>query len=163
MKKFTKKILAFCVLVAMSISMMTMTVSAEGKVIHQLSEKPPISASNPGEISTYDWMVPTRTWNLSTEGIYFFDGNANKTPLYTNYLFTGTTQIDITVNNRLDTEVNVTLYRLDDSEDILFGTKKIGSFTVGGKTAIGKAFKVESDKEYYFSFSKPCDVYGHIG
>ncbi len=46
-------------------------------------------------ISTYSTSLPTKTYNLSTKGRYYFSGKANVQNLYSNYLFTGVSKVKI--------------------------------------------------------------------
>ena len=161
MKKSFKKIVALFVSAVMTMMTLTVAVSAEEENLHGLSETPPVTESSHSIISTYDWMFPTRVWNLGTSGMYSFSGNAQKTDLFTNYLFTGVNNFAIRVTNNISTDVTVTLYKYD--EDALFKSEKVKSFVVKGNvsnsaTVIG----IDSQSTYYLKFSAPCDISGTI-
>ncbi len=53
---------------------------------------------------------PKETWNLKEKGKYTFEGNASRNDLYSNYLFTGTTRVEIFVINKGEDELTVKLF-----------------------------------------------------
>jgi len=157
MKKMFKKIVVLCLSFAMAISAITVTISAEEKLFG-LSTTPPVYDNGDENISPQDNNYPTKIWNLSTDGMYTAEGEANgQADIYTLYRFTGVDSISISVNNQSNKDLKVTLYK--------YGliTTTVDSFTVSADGHGGKLFlKLNSDKQYYFGFSAPCDFTAYI-
>lgn len=156
MKK--NKLVALILSSVMASMCMVTPISAEEYLVN----RPPISQSSNG-IATYDWMYPTRTWDLS-KNPYEYSGNATKSEIYTNYRFYGVDSlaIQITTNTADSVTVKVRQTLIDDSGKEHYSvikTKKIS-----GNTTTSFAVPVTNAKgySYYLSFSAPCDVSGTI-
>ena len=53
--------------------------------------------------------MPSTTWDVSTDGKLEFEGVSNYQTLYTNYLFNGSTQYRVQVNNYSEHDLSVKL------------------------------------------------------
>ena len=85
------KLVALILSSVMASMCMVTPISAEEYLVN----RPPISQS-PNGIATYDWMYPTRTWDLS-KNPYEYSGNATKSEIYTNYRFYGVDSLAIQI------------------------------------------------------------------
>lgn len=102
--------------------------------------------------------VPTSTWNLKTKGKYTFQGEASRSNLYTDYLFTGTTKVEIKVVNKSSSD-SVTVKLFEKSAWFFCETKA----TVPAKgTTTWKYSDLESDEKYYLQFYAPSNFEGYI-
>lgn len=92
---------------------------------------------------------PTKSWNLSKSGKYNGSGEAYSSNLYSNYYFTGVSKMKISVTNKKDTDLTVSIYRKDD----WVCYKKV-IVPANGKTTW--TMSVNSSKHYEIKFKAAC-------
>lgn len=128
----------------------------ENIVLDGLSTMPPINNTSDG-IDTYNSWPPYSTWNLATQGYYYFSGTATSSTLYTNYNFTGVSDFSVTVNNKGSNSVTVKICRAYEDYGIVQYT-----FVVPAKGSKTLNYRVSSSQKYFLSFSAPCNITGGI-
>jgi len=99
--------------------------------------------------------IPTETWNITTDGIYNFDGVAVIDDLYTEYLITGKTSYIVSVNNRRSDTLTVEVYKKNLIGSSLLTTKNIS----GGATSAFTVSGLSSSDKIYVKYLAPlrCD------
>ena len=103
---------------------------------------------------------PTSVWDFSNSSLYYFDGSATYTDLYTNYLFTGTTNMGIYVTNESNSTLNFKVYKKTAT---ILTDYAVASFSVSpNATAYKVASGLSSGSKYYIKFSCPCSVNGYV-
>lgn len=114
---------------------------------------------DPNEIVPYGTSKPTSTWDLSTKGRYTFSGYLNSVrSLYTDYLLTGKSSVDIYVKNNDTIRLKFKVKRKDTIFDNQIGPTyeleagKSGTVTVS----------LDASSKYYIEFQGSCDVFGWI-
>lgn len=100
---------------------------------------------------------PKKTWDLKEKGKYTFEGNASISDLYSNYLFTGATRVEIKVNNKGDEELTVKLFE----KDAWFFCETSADVPEDGST-VWKYKDLDEDEKYYLQFYAPCKFDGYI-
>lgn len=113
-----------------------------------------------GGISARDTEKPNKVWNLYSNGRYDFSGSSsNGRNVYTSYNFTGVSQISLHVENSLDQDLTVKVYKnVAWWPDVLVDT-----FTVPGNSS--KTFDRgtwSADENYYIVFVADCKFSGYI-
>lgn len=111
------------------------------------------------QIRPYGTKEPNAVWNLATRGRYNFEGVANKSCLYTNYLLTGASRVKIVVYNYSSS----TLYFSVVKKGII-NSRVIRTSVAANTTKDPAVFYVnlESSKEYMLYFEYPCNFSGYI-
>lgn len=105
---------------------------------------------------------PSSTWNLSTAGQYEFSGGTAYNDLYTNYLFTGATDIKVKLHATKYKSLNAELWKRNtglfqsDQKVYTFGTLSVGQ---SAETTI---FGLNSGSKYYIKFIAPAYFTGWI-
>lgn len=95
MKKLTCFVLAILMVFAMSIT----TFANENN--ESLSQNYHVSTVNPlDQVATYGTSQPTTAWNVMTQGVYSFSGQAQYSKLYLSNLLYGTTNFKASVTNK---------------------------------------------------------------
>lgn len=110
------------------------------------------------EISTYGIEKPESEWDLSKEGRYSFSGWCHDHYLYTDYLFTGASKVNIKVKNYSDEKITVKLLEKKTLIDTSASTRTIEA----GDTLEWSASSLNSKGYYYLQFSKGSTVSGYI-
>ena len=129
------------------------------EMYHPLTDSPEYLFSSDG-ISTRSNERPTSIWNFENNSLYYFDGSATYTDLYTEKLFTGTTGMGLYVKNENNSAVTVKVYK--NTATVLTDTV-VFSFSVPANTTVYKTTgTLSSSKKYYVKFSCPCNVSGYI-
>ncbi len=109
------------------------------------------------EIQPYSANFPTNVWNLNTKGKYNFSGWTGSGSLYSNYLFTGVSKVDIYVNNLSSSRITVELKKNT------VGINPISSIkTISGKNDQKWSVDINSSSEYYLRFTGGGDFEGYI-
>ncbi len=161
MNKMVKKISLLAMAAVMISSANSVLVSADE--LNGLTPNPNYFSTSVGDIVTYDNYIPTTVWNLSTSGVYNFNGSANgQASLYTNYLFTGVDTLAISVkNNHKSNALKVKVcQRINLGKNSI--SKTIDSFTVYSGNTYSTSVKVSSSNRYYLEFSSPSNFNGYI-
>lgn len=103
-------------------------------------------------VETRSISKPRDIWDISSQGIYNFGGEASNSTLYTNYKFKGKTSYTITINNNHGSKTLSVR---------CIGAK--GSVKVkAGKTGTIKISGIKADKTFYISFSAPSNFDGTV-
>lgn len=109
-------------------------------------------------IIPYGTSKPSSIWNLSTKGRYSFKGSSNSSTLYTDYLLTGKSSVNIFVKN---TDHQYSLKFKVKRKDLLLDNT-IGSYVV----PLGKSGTVNltlnKSSNYYIEFTGPNNFSGYI-
>lgn len=100
---------------------------------------------------------PKETWNLKEKGKYTFEGNASRNDLYSNYLFTGTTRVEIFVINKGEDELTVKLFE----KNAWFFSETDADIPRKGKTT-WEYDELDKNEKYYLQFYAPCKFEGYI-
>lgn len=161
MNRIVKKISSLIMATVMISNINSVFVSADE--LNGLTTNPNYFSTSVGDISTYDNTIPTNVWNLSSSGMYNFNGSANgQASLYTNYLFTGVNTLAISVkNNHKSNALKVKVCQRINVGDYSI-SKTIESFTVYSGNTVSRSVKVDSSKRYYLEFSSPSNFNGYI-
>ncbi|MGG2109085.1 hypothetical protein ABFY60_01160 [Lysinibacillus pakistanensis] len=114
---------------------------------------------DPNVIVPFGTSKPTSTWDLSTKGIYTFDGSSSGPTLYTNYLLTGKSSVEIYATNQNNQfSLKFKLKR----KDLIFDST-IKSFEIpAGKDGTFTVPSLDTSSNYYLEFSPPNKFYGYI-
>lgn len=107
-----------------------------------------VSFVNPMEqITARGTTYPTTAWNVVTQGVYTFSGNAQHSTLYLSYLLYGTTLFEATVTNK--SAANDLTVNPHDSTDLM-------PFTVSKDSTVTKYYMLKDGKTYFLlSFNAP--------
>ncbi len=114
------------------------------------------------EFSTNGLSKPSEKWDLKKEGKYDFSGNAAKEDLYTNYLFTGVTEIRVKLHATKYQPLNAELWQRrtklfqSDVKVATFNTVEVG---YSSETTL---FGLDSSANYYIKFIAPAYFTGWI-
>jgi len=101
--------------------------------------------------------IPDKSWNIAEKGAYNFNGEAQGSPLYTDYWLTGITHYRSLILNHHETR-KLTVYV--DIKGLSGTLKKV---TVGPKEAGILEYVAEStSKEILLKFSAPSNFSGYI-
>ncbi|CAK7000613.1 hypothetical protein KQI38_05685 [Tissierella carlieri] len=150
-KSFFISLLILCLLVAN-----TVVFATENKTNVGLSTIKPYES----EITISGTKVPTSTWNIATEGIYEFAGQAAYETLYTEYLITGKTSYDISVYNKkgyLD-YLNIEVFKKKFGFDESLKTQSIQ----GQTTKNFSVSNLKTSDKIYIAFYVPVHANGSI-
>lgn len=114
---------------------------------------------NPG-YQTRGTSKPSRStkWNLATQGQRTISGASSYTVLYSNYNFTGTSRMNVSITPTKVGDVTYKVYKNNLLTDTLIGTytAKYGKMTM-------HIFKnLDSDGLYYLKFEVPCYFNGYV-
>lgn len=160
MKKFTKRFLS--TLMAAVVTASGMSAAAVSAAAEELTPYPCYMQPIPG-ISLHTWEPPTQILDLSTSGPYDFEGNAERTMLYTNYQFTGVSTLCFFVENLHSSEtVKITVYEVTDLGDGLYHHSTVTTKNVAAGDSKTFSVSVSRSKKYVLGFSAPCNVRGTV-
>jgi len=109
-------------------------------------------------ISPYGTTIPTEIWNITTDGIYNFDGYAGYEDLYTEYLITGKTSYIVSVNNRRSDTLTIEVRKKNLIGSSLLTTKNIS----GGATSAFTVSGLSSSDKIFIKYLAPLDCDGTI-
>lgn len=152
--KTTKRIISFVLCFIMMLGGYT-TVYAQVENVRVTNS--PVYLVDGSEINLYTTEFPDKTWNLSTKGKYNFSGWTGSGSLYSNYLFTGVSKVDIYVNNLSSSRITVEL-----KKDVT-GFNPISSIkTISGNNDQKWSVDIDSSSKYYLRFTGGGDFDGYI-
>lgn len=100
---------------------------------------------------------PSNVWNLSDNDYYSLSGGSYYHDLYTNYLFTGASQITMNITNTNSTQLKVELYKkglIDIKVRTVYFTADGDSYFIFPN--------LNSSSQYYFKFYCPCYFSGNL-
>lgn len=105
-----------------------------------------------------DGNKPLAVWDLIDDGLYYVSGSTSLAPLYTNYLFTGSTTMGVGIRSLTNNDVIVRVYKRN-----IFSDTEITHFTVPANGYAHKAISgLSSSSKYYVRFGYPCTIEGYV-
>jgi hypothetical protein len=114
-----------------------------------------INLSEENPIQPWGTKPPTKTWDLTKDGVYEFSGSAERSSLYSDYILkSGGDGFEITVSNYLSEDLYVKVNNRSS-----FG-QEIEKLHVRGNKKV--TFKVYTSKKIELQFSIPCDTSGSV-
>jgi len=97
---------------------------------------------------------PKEVWNVATKGGCHFSGKAERSILYSEYVFTGKDEYTYYIENIHDKELTIKI-----KKDNLLGST-IATIKVPGNTA--KTYKITTGEDFYFMYYAPVDAFGYL-
>ena len=97
---------------------------------------------------------PSQVWNVGTEGRCSFSGEASRSNLYSEYVFTGKSKYTYSVRNWHDEELTIKI-----KKDNLLGST-IETIIIPGNTR--KTYTITTSDDFYFVYYAPVDATGYI-
>lgn len=160
MRKPAKKLMSLVMSAVMAASISSISVSADE--LNGVTQSPHYLSTLVSDTATYGNYIPSNVWNLSSSGMYNFNGQANgQAALYTNYLFTGVNSLAISVKNNHNTELKVKVRRRY-SIGSMPASSTVTTFTVNKNSTVSKSVSVNANYKYYLEFSSPSNFNGYI-
>ncbi|MCR5835451.1 MAG: hypothetical protein K6G88_02965 [Lachnospiraceae bacterium] len=106
-----------------------------------------------------DGYKPLAVWDLIDDGLYYVSGSTYSAPLYTNYLFTGSTTMGVGIRSLTNNNVIVRVYK----RNFFSSDEEITHFTVPANGYAHKAISgLSSSSKYYVRFGYPCTIEGYV-
>ncbi len=155
MKKY-KSIAAIFLCVIITLSGYTQ-VYAGGMNTDVTNQSQSLSVNDKEEIEPYSTELPTSIWNISQKGRYNFGGQADKSTLYSNYLFTGVSKVRIRVNNNSGKTLTVELKKDKSGLNTVTSYKRIKANSYAVWTV-----DIDSSAKYYLRFAAESNFSGYI-
>ncbi|MCZ0702315.1 hypothetical protein J2T56_000648 [Natronobacillus azotifigens] len=133
----------------------------ESEVLENVGVSPELPAyvdEGEGEISPLGLGVPRNEWDMSIRGQYDFQGTAQRSTLYTDYLLTGQSSYSVRINNsRSDT------FRVDLMQKNVIWDTTVRTWNVSpGASLFASQTGLSSSNSYYLKFHAPSNFSGRI-
>jgi len=167
--KLFKKIVTLGTAVLMMTSISSIGVNAETPKDTTFCETNTLedNGNNVG-VSTNPWYlddeskgsnIPSAVWNLVQDGLYTVSGMTYTNPLYTNYLFTGSTTMGVGIRSCNNNDVIVRVYK----RNLFSSDTEITNFTVPANGYAHKAISgLSASSKYYVRFGYPSTIEGYV-
>lgn len=155
MKRLTTSI--FTLILIFSLSITAFAAERNPTIMEDFSKNYHVSTINPmNQLSTYGTSQPTQAWNIVTQGVYTFSGQAAYSKLYLSYLLYGTSYFKVNVTN-----LSTTSYLTFNPHDSI----NLTPVTLSPNTTTDPLlhYQLQSGKRYFLlSFNAPSHFSGSV-